>query len=130
MYDNYNYPAGADTPDAPWNQPGDPEPMTIMVKATTLLSHNTTIETDNYDICQDDEWKGKSIVLYDNASDVEKYYKEQHRTIPNLLGELAKYIKGELAGDISKDRKRELKSMLDDCKGWEVNDLQVEDYGY
>ena len=24
MYDNYNYPAGADTPDAPWNQ-SDPD---------------------------------------------------------------------------------------------------------
>lgn len=129
MYNNYNYPAGADTPDAPWNQPCDPDPMEITVRVTTLLSHETTVETDNYDICHDYGWSD-SIDLHDSNSDVEKYYKAQHKSVPELLGELAKYIKGELTGDISQERKNELNAMLADCKGWKTEDLQVEDYDY
>ena len=130
MYDNYNYPSGADTPDAPWNQPCNPDPMEITVRVTMCVSHQTSVSTDNYDAYQDDEWKGTSIVLHDNATDVEKYYKAQHKSVPELLGELAKYIECELASDVSRKRKDELNAMLADCKGWTVEDYNVEDYDY
>jgi len=48
---------------------------------------------------------------------------------PKMLGELAKYIKGELAGgDISASRRQELEVMLEDCVGWETVDIEIEDY--
>ena len=129
MYDNYNYPPGADTPDAPWNLPGDPDPITLAVTVNTTLYRDTTVETTNYDIYHDVEFGETEIELHDGYSDVEKYYTEQHKSIPFLLGELAKYIEGELAGcDLSQSRRQELEEMLADCKGWKEHSFEVEEY--
>ena len=35
--DNYNYPMGADTSDAPWNQ-SDPKPVNVEVQVTIVLT--------------------------------------------------------------------------------------------
>lgn len=129
MYDNYNYPMGADTPDAPWNQPGDPDPITLAVTVNTTLYRDSTVETSNYDICRDD-FDETHIELHDGYSDVERYYTEQHKSIPFLLDELAKYIEGELAGcDLSQSRRQELEEMLADCKGWKEHSFEVEEFG-
>lgn len=45
--DNYNYPWGADTPDAPWNQ-SDPEPKEVDVTVSITLSKQITIKVDDY----------------------------------------------------------------------------------
>ena len=36
MYDNYNYPLGADNPDAPWNQKENPEREIEVTVSVTL----------------------------------------------------------------------------------------------
>jgi hypothetical protein len=130
MYDNYNYPAGADTPDAPWNQPGEPDPIVIEATVnTTLFKNNVTVETSNYDVVHDDDFGDASIELNDGYSDVEKYYTEQHKSILELLEELAKYIKGELAGgNLSSHRRQELEMMLEDCQGWKQYSFEVEEF--
>ena len=58
MYDNYNYPAGADTPDAPWNQVdlddiyGD--------DATQKIDEEIDDHSDNFiDFCCDNEYLGE-----------------------------------------------------------------------
>lgn len=130
MYDNYNYPMGADTPSAPWNQPCDPGPVELNVEVTMCLSHRTTVQTTNYDDSTDEEGYTERD-FHDSASDIQEYYEKQHKSIPQLLGELAKYINGELhSGGLSSMRRQELEEMLDDCNGWEVNDLEIEDYDY
>lgn len=128
MYDNYNYPAGADTPDAPWNQPCDPEPIDLELEVTMCLTHNTVVSTTNYTDYADDEDGHTERELHDGYKDVMGYYKQQHKSIPELLNELAKYIKGELEGNVSPQRRYELNDMLFTCEGWKVNDVQVEDY--
>lgn len=45
--DNYNYPMGADTADAPWNQV-DPEPIEIEVTISITLSKTVKIYVDDY----------------------------------------------------------------------------------
>lgn len=127
MYDNYNYPPGADTPDAPWNQPSEPDPITLDVTVNTTLFKRTTVETSNYD-AHTDEDGCRELEIHDGYKDIEKYYTEQHKSILDLLGELCKYIKGELAGGVSDSRKRELEMMLDDCTGWQVYQFEVENY--
>lgn len=128
MYDNYNYPMGADTPDAPWNEVEVPE---IEVKCVTTMPMQKTISvyTDQYEIEYGDRGEEEGTELLCGYADLENMVKDQHYDIPTLLDELAKYIKGELeSGNLSYQRKRELKDMLDDCQGWEEGDIEVEDY--
>ena len=122
MYDNYNYPMGADTPDAPWNQ-HEPDPIEVSVAVTVTLTHETTVETANYINGEDGD------ELLDGYDDINAIYGEQHKSVPELLGELAKYIKGELAGgNVSCRRKWELQSMLEDCQGWTEEETEVDNY--
>jgi len=124
MYDNYNYPPGADTPDAPWNEKENPE-IEVVAEVTVLLKKSDVkISTSNYNFDEDGE-----IELNDCYCDIEEYYEKQCNPIPKMLGELTKYINGELAGgDISASRRQELEAMLQDCVGWETVDIEIEDY--
>lgn len=126
MYDNYNYPPGADTPDAPWNQ-RDQEPIEVEADITVSLTNRVIVETTNYtEYCDED---CGDIELHDGYKDIESHFTEQHKSIPDLLAELAKYINGELAGgNISSSRMQELKAMLDDCQGWQVDNIEIKDY--
>ena len=47
--DNYNYPAGADTPDAPWNQSDLPE-KEIEVLVSITLSKTVKVKVSDYEI--------------------------------------------------------------------------------
>ena len=124
MYDNYNYPMGADTPDAPWNEKEIPE-IEVAAEITVLLKKSDVkISTCNYSLDENGE-----IRLRDRLMDIEGYYHTQNNSVPRLLGELAKYINGELAGgDISASRRQELEAMLEDCTGWETVDVEIEEY--
>ena len=118
------YPAGAyyDS-NAPYNEVEVPE---IEVKCVTTMSMQKTIivMTDQYEVDEDGD-----IELLDSYGDLRDRVLAQHYDIPTLLDELAKYIKGELvSGNLSYQRKQELKDMLDDCQGWEMGDTEVEDY--
>lgn len=50
--DCYNYPAGADTPNAPWNRI-DPEPIEMEVSVIQTLSTTVKILVDDYEIDED-----------------------------------------------------------------------------
>lgn len=49
MYDNYNYPLGADNPDAPWNQEENPK-REIEVTVSVTLSKTIKVKVSDYDI--------------------------------------------------------------------------------
>lgn len=122
MYDNYNYPPGADTPDAPWNEVEVPE-IEVDAEVTVLMKATVRVFTDNYSMDCDG-----NVDLHDGYTDIERLVKEQHKSIPELLAELGKYICGEMAGDISARRRQDLESMLADCEAWSQEDLEIEDY--
>jgi hypothetical protein len=86
------------------------------------LTHETTVETANYINGEDGD------ELLDGYDDINALYGEQHMTIPQLLGELAKYIKGELEGNVSYQRRQQLKRMLEDCQGWTEEETEVDNY--
>lgn len=123
MYDNYNYPPGADTPDAPWNEVEMPE-CDFTIRASVTLERECTITTnevyrdeDDYELCAD--------------ADVECAFGEQYTSIPDLLAELVKYIDGELAsglipGQLSNERRRELEKMKESATGWTIEDSYFE----
>lgn len=122
MYDNYNYPMGADTPSAPWNEVDVPE-IEVDVEATVLMKATVKVYTDNYSTDCDGD-----IELHDRYADIERLVKEQHKSIPQLLAEFAKYIRGEMAGDVSARRRQDLEAMLADCEAWSQQDIEIEDY--
>ena len=49
MYNNYDYPMGADTPDAPWNQVDNPK-REIEVTVSVTLSKTVKIKVSDYEI--------------------------------------------------------------------------------
>lgn len=129
MYDNYNYPPGADTPDAPWNQPEVPE-REFDVTISMSLSRTVQCYTNKY-IPEVDEENGH---LYVDTSDTpwSEVYGDNHKTIPELLEELKKYIQKDLdnlADDETKMDKafhrRRLEFLLTECDEWTVDE---EDY--
>ena len=129
MYDNYNYPPGADTPDAPWNEPIVPE-REFDVTISMSLSRTVQCYTNKY-IPEVDEENGH---LYVDTSDTPwgEVYGDNHKTIPELLEELKKYIQKDLdnlADDETKMDKafhrRRLEFLLTECDEWTVDE---EDY--
>ena len=126
MYDNYNYPPGADTPDAPWNQPADPDPIDVVCDTCVTLRKSILVTTNNYDVEGDET--GCDITLLDGYKELEQHVKEQHTSLTAMLNELAKYIKGELAGGVTGQRKWDLQQMLEDCQGWEEDYFEIEDH--
>jgi hypothetical protein len=123
MYDNYNYPPGADNESAPWNEVEMPE-CDFTIRASITLEKECDITTnevyrdeDDYDLCAD--------------ADVEGTFNKQYTSIPDLLKELVKYIDGELAsglipGQLSNERRRELEKMRESAQGWTIEDSYFE----
>ena len=67
--DNYNYPMGADTKDAPWNQVDNPE-REIEVTVSVTLSKTVKIKVSDYEITdsgRDDDGEYFEYVDYSNC---------------------------------------------------------------
>ena len=126
MYDNYNYPAGADTPDAPWNQ-SEPDDKEFLVDVEYILQKkNVKVTTKDYRpevVIKDEE-----IVEPLDTSDTnwENAYEESgHLTIQELLNELKEYVKADMQTCSPNTCKGAyLKRVLEDCDGWELYDKE------
>ena len=119
MYDNYNYPPGADTPDAPWNQIDTPE-IEKECSATVVLNKDTLVTTDKV------YWDGEDWVLCEDVS-LRDVFNDNYTDIPTMLAELVKYIDGELEGKPSHQRRWELQKMKESAKGWTIIDEEYEE---
>ena len=126
MYDNYNYPAGADTPDAPWNQ-SEPDDKDFLVDVEYILQKkNVKVTTKDYrpEVVINDE----QIVEPLDTSDTnwENAYEESgHLTIQELLNELKEYVKADMQTCSPNTCKGAyLKRVLEDCDGWELYDKE------
>lgn len=126
MYDNYNYPAGSDTPDAPWNQ-SEPDDKEFWVDVEYILQKkNVKVTTKDYrpEVVINDE----EIVEPLDTSDTnwENAYEESgHLTIQELLNELKEYVKADMQTCSPNTCKGTyLKRVLEDCDGWELYDKE------
>lgn len=74
---NYDYPMGADTKDAPWNQE-DPKPRTIEVTVSITLSKTVKIEVDDYIAEEETDEDGNYNTYYDYSDcDLEQAVRDQ-----------------------------------------------------
>ena len=138
MYDNYNYPYGADTPDAPWNEIEIPE-KDFEVTCSQSLSRIATVTTNNYipgasgvDYEPDDEggycacgWQDD-----DDTSDTDwgKEYDECGYMTPlQLIQTLREYVEKDLENvdNIAKETnqnkaflERKFKHLIEECDCW------------
>jgi len=125
-----NYPPGAaNDPNAPYNEVEVPE-REFDVTISMSLSRTVQCYTNKY-IPEVDEENGH---LYVDTSDTpwSEVYSDNHKTIPELLEELKKYIQKDLdnlADDKTKIDKafhrRRLEFLLTECDEWTVDE---EDY--
>ena len=129
MYDNYNYPPGADGPDAPWNQEDTPE-KEFEVTISQTLSKNTTVCTADYcpgGCYQETEWDidgCHTVACYepDDTSDTDwkAAYNNEHYTPLGLIQEFKEML--EKNTPISESRRKHL---IEECMNWIEDDLEV-----
>lgn len=74
--DNYNYPWGADTPDAPWNQ-SEQEPKEVNVTVSITLSKQVTIEVNDYKEYEDQDEDGIYTTVDFSDCDLKEAVKRQ-----------------------------------------------------
>lgn len=124
------YPMGAyNDPNAPFNEPTDPDPIEVECKVSVTLQKAVIVETDNYSIDYDEESGNYDIDLHDSYNELAEKAGEQHYSIPDLLAELARYIKNDIAAPAIPDsHKNTLRKMLADAEGWELDCVEVDDY--
>ena len=94
---NYNnYPMGADTPDAPWNQV-EPEPRKIEVTVSITLSKTVEVEVTDYTAEEDYDEDGYNGINYDYSEcDLEQAVRDQV-TLPNSVGEFNDWVEDDFA---------------------------------
>ena len=127
MYNNYDYPAGVDTPDAPWNQEPVPE-KEFEVTISQTLSKTVTIKTDDYTRIVTHEAHNRIYEDYADTSytDWKQAYENNNFKLQDLLEELKGYVQSDLAMTGSNTSKgRHLKRLLAACDGWIEDDYEV-----
>lgn len=118
-----NYPAMTQSQwdSAPFNEPVIPE-QTFRCEVVEALKKVVTIQTDDYTPEYDD---GQMCCNTENTDFCEEY-KSTHATILNLLEELERYIIEDLE-TCQSSRKKYLESLLEDCRGWKQESIEVDE---
>ena len=114
--DNYNYPMGADTKDAPWNQVDNPE-REIEVTVSVTLSKTVKIKVSDYEITdsgKDEDGEYFEDIDYSNC-DLEGAVEEQVY-LPQEAGKLI----DDFAIGTTK-----AKNIVEDLSNWNVDEMEV-----
>lgn len=107
--DNYNYPIGADTKNAPWNQTDNPE-REIEVTVSVTLSKTIKIKVSDYEIIdsgKDEDGEYFEDIDYSNC-DLKKAVEEQIILPQNACVYMLPQTK-----------------VCKDLVGWNVDDMEV-----
>ena len=107
--DNYNYPMGADTKDAPWNQADNPE-REIEVTVSVTLSKTVKIKVSDYEITdsgKDEDGEYFEDIDYSNCN--LKDAVEEQIILPQSAH---MYVKGN-------------SKVQEDLNNWYVDDLEI-----
>lgn len=135
MYDNYNYPAGADNESAPWNQ-SDPEEKEFSVLCSQSLSKTVTVTTCNYipgdsgvDYEPDDEGGYYADQWHDpdDTSDTdwdEEYHDNDHYTPLQLIELFKQHLENELAKTEDVKDSRRIKHLIEECSDWTEDETE------
>lgn len=110
--DNYNYPLGADTKDAPWNEVEVPEEE-IEVTVSVTLSKTVKIKVTDYTVESGTDEEGEHFKDIDYSScDLKKAVEEQITLPQNAWNYIAPKSKKEI-------------NAIFDLKGWNVDEMEI-----
>jgi hypothetical protein len=139
MYDNYNYPAGADNEMAPWNEPLIPE-KDFDITCSQSLSKTVTVTTNNYipgasgvDYEPDGEGGCSAVGWHDpdDTSDTnwaDEYHDNDHYTPLQLIELFRKHLENELNRMAEVKNEKWIKHLIEECSDWIEDDTEyVED---
>lgn len=120
MYNNYDYPCGADGPNAPWNQEEIPE-REFDVTISSSLSKNTSVDSSNYTIEEDPDGScidTSEICWYDE-------YKKIHLTPLELIERYKNELetKKKFLSNLSEIKKAEW--LIKECSDWVEDETEV-----
>lgn len=117
--DNYNYPMGADTKDAPWNQVDNPE-REIEVTVSVTLSKTVKIKVSDYEIDsgRDEDGNYFEEVDYSNCDLKEEVMKQVY--LPQEAGEIIQ--KGFDSDEINCVKYLDI---AEDLSGWNIDDFEA-----
>ncbi len=119
MYNNYDYPIGADTPDAPWNEKPVPK-RSFDVFISQTLSKSTQVVTDDYVLEDDDIHADTSDTEWANA------YSEEHYTPLELIEAFKAFLQKHLPDPITDLREyKKVKKLMAECENWVEDDLEI-----
>ncbi len=128
MYNNYDYPLGADNSSAPWNQVENSE-IERDCEVTETIARKVTLSTTDYVAEEDwDDDFGKCISADTSDTDWSDEYSNQEYTALELIAKLKSYVEDDIKNtspNTSKDR--ELQRLLSACEGWEQIELEAEE---
>jgi len=119
MYNNYDYPIGADTPNAPWNKKPVPK-RSFDVFISQTLSKSTQVVTDDY-VLEDDD-------IHADTSDTEwaTAYSGEHYTPLELIEAFKDYLQKHLPDPITNLREfKKVKKLIAECENWVEDDLEI-----
>lgn len=114
--DNYNYPMGVDTKDAPWNQKELPE-KEIEVTVSITLSKTVKIKVSDYTIYSNEDENGKCFEDIDYSDCNLKEAVEKQVYLPQEAGQLIS------AFAINPDSKHT--AIVEDLSNWNVDEMEV-----
>lgn len=119
MYDNYHYPPGADTPDAPWNQ-SDPPEQEFEITITQTLSKSLSVFTDQYNFICDMDEDGVSTEYDTSDTNWHDVYEEDHYTPLQLIALFKRML--ESKEEISE---RMRKHLIEECEEWCEDECEI-----
>ena len=114
MYDNYNYPVGADNADAPWNQTDNSE-KEIEVIVSVTLSRIFKIKVSDYKIIEsgkDEDGNYFEDIDYSNC--------DLKSAVENQV-----YLPQDASAVLRNLYTAKSEELADDFSGWEVDDFEV-----
>lgn len=123
MYDNYHYPAGADTPSAPWNEAETPE-HEFDVNISQTLVREATVATNDYEYIFDYDKEGCYEEHNTDSTDWDEVLKDND--IPTPL-KLIKILKEVLEGGAIYINERVTKHLIEECDEWTETETYIEE---
>lgn len=127
MYDNYNYPPGADNEQAPWNQEPVPErEFDVMVSQT--LSKSVIITTNDYEpeiVNERHNGIFEFNAITDNTDWEADFHENDYHTPEQLILLFKRYLEAELGGKQSVPKSPTyIKKLIEECDGWCVDETE------
>ena len=128
MYNNYDYPLGADNSSAPWNQVENLE-IERDCEVTETITRKVTLSTTDYVAEEDwDDDFGKCISADTSETEWDEEYCNQEDTALELITKLKEYVEEDIKNTSpNTGNGRELQRLLSACNGWEQVELNVEE---